>query len=285
MIPGTAKLKEVTFGVSSKGNTQALVSCLLSVLNARVIPGTIQVRLEGDFPGMNNFYFEQVSELARWQEVNFHVAVARSQGVRASRDFHLNSCSTPFLWMGDDDVAYRWDCLSEYYRAYAYLRDQQPEIFSSLAYLAGSKPDLNNRRGYANFDTSINPESALQDGCSLNHVYDTRGDVYPRVVTIDTGNAFLNLQRIHEKEIRFSLFDDSLNSGGEDTLFGLQCYKAELTGLFVPRACGYHLEKPTVNFGEFAARGEMLLRACDLLEIDKAALRNSGFMPWLWESK
>jgi hypothetical protein len=100
---------------------------------------------------------------------------------------------------------------------------------------------------------------------------------------MDTGNVLLDLKEIGPS-IRFSVFPDSTNCGGEDALFGLLIKKSGKYGRYCPNARAYHLEKQNLRFDEFAARGEALLRTCDLLGLDKEAMKRE-MMSWVFPKK
>lgn len=273
--------KNITFGVSSKDNNQGLVLCLTSVLAGSTLPGKIAVRLEGTQLKTNDHYLDTVIEMARFHGVEMSIQYTTSEGVRAARQWHLDSCTTKYLWMGDDDVFYKGRCLINFCAAIVVL-DRQP-----WAYFTGCKYDVVNRRGYTDFDTSFHPASELKPECAFNWPWNERdceGKFVP-IITMDTGNSLINMNAVQAYKLRFQLFEDSLNCGGEDTLFGLQCAKAKLPAYFVPSAQAMHFGQPNLtNFGEFAARGEMVLRVCDIKGYDKAPVERALF-PWLFKNR
>lgn len=264
--------KDVTFGVSCNGNLRGILMCLSSVLIGRTIPAAIQIRMEGVFPTFGNFELEQLAELSRFKGCFFEISVFKSEGVRKARQWHLDHCSTKYLWMGDDDCVYDYGCLSELMKAGPDLSVLISE--KNTAYIAGCKIDLNNRRGYTNFDTRIHPESELIDGASFNHLYE-KSSKTPRVCTIDTGNALIHCENCKREGVVFTPFEDSVNAGGEDTIFGLFAHRQKLDAFFAPNAIAYHLDKAGGSsfVSELTTRGEMLLRACDILGLDKEKLK------------
>lgn len=271
-----------SFCVSDTGNTLALCMCLSSVLNAKIVPHRIQILMQGKYPSFANFYLEQLADMARLSGVEFAVYSVKPLGVRGARDWHLDNCPTQYLWMGDNDVLYSPECLEILFKGWeGELRDKQ-------AYVQGVKSDINNRRGYRDFFDGVHPLDDLKDFSSPNHRYQQlsigmlRREHLPTydVATIDTGNVLFNMKLIKDR-FRFSVFDDSLNCGGEDTLMALLLRKNGLIGRFMPWAVSFHLEKPNPVFEELTTRGEMLLRACDQLGLDKDLLRK-GFAPWVW---
>lgn len=276
----------VTFGVNCTGNIQALLICLTSVLQNRLLPAKIQIRFEGEFPSFGNFYLEQLAALAARFHVEFSVSYGASQGVRKARDWQLKNCRTELLWMGDDDCLYSPNCLDEFMWALDHLKTTfSPRDDAGneccVGYVNGSKPDINNRRGYGDFGTASRSTAQLPNGASMNQFY--YGDrTLVRTNTMDTGNVLLSVDYLRKFNIWFDKFGMSYNSGGEDTLMGLHCNHLNAYGFFCPTAVAIHLEKPpsNSNFGEFAARGEMLLRTCELLEISTQGLPKE-FMPFI----
>jgi hypothetical protein len=275
----------ITFAVSDTGNTTALCMCIASVLNSRAVPHRIQILCQGDFPSFNNFYLEQLAEWARMSGIEFSLTVSMPLGLRGARDWHFDNCPTRYLWMGDNDVVYAPDCLEMLSRGW----DKSYE--GKQVYVQGVKSDINNRRGYPDFVSECQPLTALKDFCSANFRYQQLSQIGMKgtlptfdTATIDTGNVLFDMYGINlrsENKFRFNVFDDSLNCGGEDTLMSLLLRKYGLVGRFMPWAVSYHLEKPQSAFSELTARGEMLLRACDQLGLDKDLLKK-GFAPWVF---
>lgn len=264
-------MQEVTFGVTTSGNIRALTMALASVLQGNVIPAKIILRFEGSVPGMNDFYLEQLACLARFKFVDFQLSIAASVGIRAARDWLIDTTTTTFLWMGDDDVIYAPHCLEELMQGYTNAVKMSAR--HAVGFINGNKPDLNNRRGYGDFTLVSLDSRNVKDRDSYNQPFHGPG----RTVfhnTMDTGNVLIHVHNTKAKKIRFSHFGRSYNAGGEDTLFALLCHRAGLLGFFHTRADSFHLEKPEVRFGEFAARKNMLLRECELLGIDPVNIEN-----------
>lgn len=273
----TASNPSVTFGLSTVGNPQGLLLCLSSVLLGTVKPAQIMLRFEGKLPDFDQFYLAQLASLASLYGVGFSIHYEASRGVRHARDWMLSNCKTEHLWMGDDDAVYHPGCLMNFLEAMRRAKTDHV-LPSELAYLSGSKFDVNNRRGYADF--KLEPHSGpVDEWTSQNFVYQP-GPSYVRTHALDTGNALFNLKLCRAHQLVFSLFEDSANAGGEDTLFALQCEAKQLARIFVPGAIAIHLEKPRVRFNEDAARLEMVLRACDSLNFDKEVAKRILF-PWL----
>jgi hypothetical protein len=258
---------DITAGISCKGNIQALLLCLSSICNATFRPARIQVRLEGELSGIANFYLEQLSDLARLRGIEMSFALCRSTGARDSRDWQLQHCATKWLWMLDDDVIADADCLEAYLSV-------SPGTASS-DFLAGSKCDVNNRRNYPFFDMCPQRPLPLREDANHSLVYDVDfcWAICAPTKALDTGNCLLNVTSIRNARVTFRQFPDQLNCSGDGTTFWLALEHAGLVGYFVPSAVAYHLEKPGGGFNEFNARGEMLLRLCDVKGWNKESLR------------
>lgn len=269
--------QHTTLGVSSKGNTKALCMCLSSVLTGRVVPAAIQIRLEGEQPGFNEFYLEQLCDLARFFGVTVRISVFKSTGVRDSRDWQLNACRTEYLWLVDDDVVIDSGCLEAYCAADDSLKWNQS---FDVTYFAGSKIDVNNRREYPHFSMAVHGLKDLKEFANANHPWNIEQcwGKYAKTQSLDTGNCFFALQPIRNRGLTFRQFPDQANPSGDATTFSLVLDKAGLKGVFVPSARAYHLEKPGKGFNEFEARREMLLRTADIKGFDKNILTNY-FMP------
>lgn len=268
-------LCRATFAVTSTGN-RALTMCLASVVQQSLKPQKVLVRLEGEFPAINDFYLEQIMDLGRAFGMEFTICVANSNGVREARDWLLDNCRTPLLWMGDDDVIYHPDCFKWLYETHTKYAEDKP-----LGFVQGAKPDVNNRRGYGDFSRKPRTDEQVVDRCSYNQFYALDEKRAPHVVqtlTADTGNMLVNVETLKQFGIRFTQFETSANSSGEDTLFAGAVNRAGLVGIFCADASGFHLEKPNGGFNEFGARTEMLYRAFELKGYNKAVL--DDFMPF-----
>lgn len=276
----------ITLGITCGGNIRALTMAILSAINGRAVPHKILVRLEGDLPGFDDYYLAQAAEFARLCGIEFQLNCALSTGIRDARDWLIDNCSTAWLWMLDDDCLVAPDCLEYLCRS---------KLDEDTFAIQGCKPDLNNRRGYPDFFPGVHPHTELKDGASPNHRWDQLpGDLLDKtkallpsyvIHTIDTGNVMLNIEKVARLGTRFKIFEDSVNSGGEDTLFALYGIKRGGNVRLMPWAVAYHLEKPNVRFNEFAARGEMISRAMDALNMGpelKEKMRPE-MMAWIWQ--
>lgn len=273
-----------TLGIVSR-NISALNLCLTSVLSGTEAPATIVVLLTGEILHLNDFYLEQLSTLARFHDIECVFVVNKITGIRDARDYLLDYCKSEYLWMLDDDVVVDFDCFRRLLLAMTKTKKR-------FVYMNATKGDVTNRRGYVNFESKEMPYVSAKEGSSFNHFYQKppiellEKGILPicfEVGTLDTGNVLIRM--MYENELtfstRFSVFPDSINSGGEDTLFALCLRKEGLVGAFCPSARSYHLEKEGASFNEFAARGEMIARACDVLGLDKSFLHHE-MMRWLW---
>ena len=275
---------EITLGITSAGNVRSLCMTLLAVVNARYVPQRALLRLEGDPSGINDFYLSQIASWYRLAGVDLRIAICAPKGIRAARDWLLDECQTQYLWMMDDDVVPAADCLQ------MLCASQTSDITAALQ---ACKTDLSNLRGYADFNNIVHTKSELKDGVSYNHRWDQWPGSPPahailptyRVWSMDTGNVLLDVLRIREKGVKFSLFKDSTNCGGEDTLFAMSLYHAGYEVLFSPWAKSEHLEKPVVRFNEDAARCEAVSRSMDALGMspDLKAKMKTALMPWVFK--
>lgn len=279
----------LTVGVTTVGRMDSLHMMLSSVLLGTHVPERIIIRLEGELPSFGTFYMEQLSELARFKGVDFMMQVTKSQGVREARDWLLDSCMTDYLFMVDDDVVLEFDCVGTMFNA---IVDNMEPIKkpSKVAYMCGSKGDVNNRRGYKNFKVDVKGAEGVYDNCPFNWFYDKKACAgkYAQIYTCDTGITVFNVNLVKEHNIRFAMFDHSMNSGGEDTLFALECRHQGLEALIVPSARSYHLEKEVVTFADdFAPRAEMILRVIELrgYKGKHVEYMKKVFMPWLFDAK
>ncbi len=269
-------IKLATYGVSTTGNMKALLMSLSSILLGRDLPSKILIRMEGEYPSTSEFYLEQLFDLARIKGVSISLTVEESRGIRYARDWLIDNTTTPHLWMGDDDVIYDHECLFTFYQALGQL-DQ-----TKLAYINGTKADVNNRRGYRDFSKRVYRAKDAKDGAGYNFIWEGESKLV-RSPTCDTGNLFVNVGAIKGSGCRFEYFSHSTNSSGDDTLFSLLCHKAGLEGYFATGARAWHLEKPAVtSFNEFAARKNLVYaQALNIgMKPDEAAEAVKQMLAW-----
>ncbi len=271
-----------TLGITCKGNITALRLALAAALCGEAVPERILLRLEGEFPGFGDYYFEQLVAMAAFYGVDFQMSFAKSSGVREAKQWLLDNCRTPYLWISDDDVLPDSWCLSEF-------SEQLPQVASACAlmqeewgFICGAKFDVNNRRKYPDF--SDRPH-VLKKGETLgwlalqNLAYypDEDADRYHLTKIFDGGCVVLNVPMLRRKELKFTVAGPSAPSSGVDTLMALRCAKVGLKGFFLPFAHAVHLEKPVSNFESGADRKEMLLRLCDLEGLDHSIVDRGLF--------
>lgn len=253
---------DVELAIPCGGNVQGLTACLTAVLNGTVVPSLITVYMTGGLPGSDDFYLTQLASLARIKGIQFvvvHPPKDLVSGIRQIRDHMKNSYTVRNVWMLDDDVMPVPYCLEAYC---AFLGN----VGKKYSYAVGSKPDVNNRRGYKDFDTTPKKFDDFKVGVSYNTFWDfsenkiALGDSV-LCETLDTGNCLINAEDAINNAFMFDYDGTSYNAGGEDCAFALQVHcstSATKSGWFIPTAAAYHLEKPGIVFNEFAARNEML---------------------------
>jgi hypothetical protein len=191
--------------------------------------------------------------------------ICPSAGVRAARDWHLDNCQTDWLWMGDDDVIYNAYCAYNFQAILGDL-DKCPKMPGSVS---GIKIDVADIRKYPDYNRAVS-DTFPAPGSFLNHAYN--GDVCDRFwempqPRIDAGNVFFFVPTIKELGVRFQMFPDSANCGGEDTLFAELLYSRGANMKAAPGCMSWHLEKPKILFDEFSAREEVIKRSRQCLGI------------------
>lgn len=278
---------DTTLGVTCSGNVRALCMALLSVFNSPSIPHKLLLRLEAEMPLTDDFYLAQVLDYIRQTGAEIMITVAQGTGVRAARDWLVENTRTKFLWMIDDDVVVSPDCLE------MFCRSQNAES-KPVGAFQGTKTDINNRRGYDNFNTFVRPRSDLKPGVSANHHWEklpkgmgdrTQASVPTyEIQTIDTGNVLFDVEFLEKCSLRFERLPLSANSGGEDTLMAVQICMSGGAVLLNPWAQAIHLEKPVIKFNEFAARAQMVYEAAVAMgaPLDLLNQVRRQIMPWVW---
>lgn len=258
--PIAGLLSDTTLAINVVRGT-ALLPCLSSVATAYAVPAFVNVRLEGEFSNFSDFYLEQIAEIFRLQGSEISFTRSTSKGIRYARDWQTDRCSTHLIWLLDEDVVVDYACLASLRLA---LNSDYKQV------VCASKLDVNNRRGYVDYSSDLqSPDNYKGTGFR----YSGSGSV--KTPFLDTGNCLIN--HIVGRKYRFSVFPDSANCGGEDTLFSLRLRNDGIDLWHCLSAISYHLEKPLSScFSEFEARRESLLRACDVLGINKSLLK--GFL-------
>lgn len=281
--------KTTVFVVSSRGNMQALTGCLTSIALQHLLPGEVVIRLEGEIMGLSNFYFEQAVDLLRVMGVRVFISCAQSKGVRAARSELVDAVEGhEYIWMGDDDCVYDANCLSELLvakdEALKYVRDD-----TLLGWVQGSKPDVNNRRGYKDFSIEIREGQKANNDEGYNFFFTGPGKTV-LCSSLDTGNVLYLVENImkrmpsdtHEDYYlgrMFNHMDVEYNSSGEDTLCALFLRSRNLFGVFRTSANCVHMEKQVGGFDEFSARKNYITAAAELNGYDATNLQS--VLPWV----
>ena len=267
----TTTWSEVTAGFSSRGEAENVRTLLKSLLALDRVPAVISVRYEGSPNSLEGFQFQQIARWASLKGVTLSVSYLRSTNVRDARDWLLETCPTKWLWMLDDDVIPESSCLSKLMH-----HSEEPALF-----IAGSKPDVANLRDYPSFCLSEHPVSDLLKPHSQNWVWTPTSSESVRTQVMDTGNCLFDAGYIRSNRyLRFRTRPDHGNCSGDDMAFSLRVRKAKLSGLFVPSARAWHMDKASNGFGEIEARREMLLRLCDSEDLDVEFLKSQWMGGW-----
>lgn len=256
------QLADLTVGISCLGNMAGLKCCLAALAAGRTMPANLNIRLESDIPGINDYYFEQLLCVFRFYGVAVNLQLRHAHGIHTTREAQVQACQTKWLVLLDDDVMPDGALL----QVYSFLIETVSE---GVVMIQGTKPDLNNRRGYADFllEPVAYPKNLTKDG-NFNHplIDEHVGITYAEMGTrfCDPGNMALNVELYHEHGLAFRLFDIMVKrAGGEDTTFAMQCVSKGLKRLWTPAALVWHLEKELsqTRLTEHAYRKEALLRA------------------------
>jgi len=268
---------EVTFVVSTKGNTQALAMCLMSIGTQTAVPGTVIVRMEGEMLKFSDFYLEQACDFLRKFGVDLQLRLSVSRGVRTARTELMKAAKTELVWMGDDDCLYRTECLAELLVGLEdgtnRVRDNVP-----LAWVQGAKPDINNRRGYKDFSAQVREGKAANNHEGYNFFFTGEGKTV-LCDTLDTGNVLFTKNVRYVREHLFAHNEKEFNSSGEDTLAALYLQSKGYFGVFRTSAGCIHLEKPTDGFDEFSARKNYIQATAENCGYPTAPIAN--VLPWV----
>lgn len=233
---------------------------LTSLLTGSMLPDVILVRFEGEFPGFAEFYLEQLSELARIKSVKFLMLVEKADGIRAARDSLIVNSRGDYTLMVDDDVILHHNAFERIFKAVE-------KTGFDFSFICGNKRDVNNRRGYKDFSREPFIPAGTTEEWPTNAYYGLEGNALVRIIAADTGFILINRDFVLNNNIQFHTHEAHYNSGGEDTLFGMQCENAGNKGWFCPSAVAWHLEKPNPNFSQHEARCEVVLRTAETLKL------------------
>jgi len=260
--------------LASRGDLRCLLPCVFSVLIQEGVD-RLAIYMTGEFPAFGDFYLEQMLSLADIRGVRVEIIRAGKLPVRIVRDLMVtDNASEEFLWMIDDDVVLHPKSGEGILKM---LEHSGKAAWKNIAAVTGLKADVNNRRGYPDFEIKELPLEAFEKG-SYNCLYQMSPMEWFICNTLDTGNLVLNLKAVRNSGAVFQPFKVSANSSGEDTLFAMQLIEKGFLLMKTNCFLAYHLEKDSKPFSEFAARKEMLLRAQESLSI-KDSNWQKEFMP------
>lgn len=294
--------EDITVAISMVGNLDGLKCCLSGLASGQCMPKALNLRMEGDIPGVNDYYFEQLLCAFRFWGVEVNIQLAHARGIHATRDAQVDNCKTTWMVMLDDDVMPDFALLSAYWTWINSVgKPGQPSYDGSdiqaqdFLMVQGSKPDLNNRRGYADFEAKPVPFPGPSQAFNFNVPHTTTVSglsmrarwLFTRFC--DPGNMLLNVPLCRQMGIMFNPFKDIVRrAGGEDTLFAVQAIAQQARRVWLPAAFVWHLEKPASSFRltEHAYRKEALLRSAEQLGVfDSGELTREQFSASLlaWE--
>lgn len=262
-------IQDVTVVCGTHGNVRALAQMLSTVACGTSLPAAVKVRLDASVSGLSDFYLSQVSSLFAVCDVKFNVEVCQSNGVRALRQWQLSASDTDWALFLDDDVVVD-------HKALELLRWAAVACPAAI-YIQGSKPDVNNIRGYGNFSAEhLPPSSPVRN---FNCFYEDPSNQPEPVYFCDTGHVLVNVKLAKKKGLTFAHCASHTGCGGEDTLFALQCEHLKLPRFWCPAAIAVHLEKPVTRYSEHAYRKEAVLRTAESLGYPTDRLEDE-FLSW-----
>jgi hypothetical protein len=247
---------------------------LLSVAMQKRVPDVVHVFLTGELPSFSNFYMEQLSDLFLLKKASFIIERCPRLSIKEIREIQRQTvvrqqCSdaNDFWWIGDDDIVFEPNFLDSILGVLH---------CSSYGWAVGTKTDINNRRGYPDFKV-VSPERPV-NGCSTHYIYPACSNIDSvRCSIMDTGGCLI--RRDSYAIASFLMGANGLNTGGEDTLYGLQLEAHGIHGMFVPAAVSYHLEKPRVRFDEMDSRADVIAKVAVNHNLPTESLH--GTLRWL----
>lgn len=293
-------LMPLTVGISCVGNIPGLTCCLSALAAGNAMPEYLNIRLESDFPGID-YYLQQTLCAFKFWGTEVTIQIGKARGIHPTRDEQIKACRTKWLVMLDDDVLPDADLVNVYgavLRRFSRFSIGEESDDRLTVFVQGTKPDLNNQRGYADFEIGkvpYPPEHERSPAFNFNvpHISKVRlpdpalFDMEKRFC--DPGNMMVNVALIRQHGIKFAPFKNMIRrAGGEDTLFAMQCLKlGKLRRFWCPQAYVWHLEKPkaTTRLTEHAYRKEALLRSGEQLDVFNADFTVEDFEKALlaWE--
>ena len=249
--------RDVMLGITTTGEG-CLNMVLSAVLTAHSFPAEILILSEGALPNTDDFYFERLLDLARIIGITVTIVRAESKGIWYARNAVLFHCRYPKLWLLDDDVLPTMDCLTALTNVFKTVQAEKPKT----AYAGAVKVDVANLRGYKDY-SSERQSWPPKETASQNYFYIHFGSFSQiPLLSLDLGNAFLDVALLNAADVCFVPEDlegiAHTRCGGEDAIFSLLCAKAGLSGVLIPAAESFHMEKPNLRFTNQTLRAGLI---------------------------
>lgn len=290
----------VEVSIATRGNLDGLRMCVASVLAGRFAPEFITIHVESDpLRELADFYMSQLAAMAREFRVKLSFAPRKSAGVfqlRQDQLTHYTADACRWVVFLDDDVMLRHDSLHNLAH-FGPLHQLWRESTSAplFAYYQGTKWDVSNTRGYANFELERKPlrdchnfnvptyrDDLEQEETKLAETFHGPLSAIPFMEEIyfcDTGFCLFDRQVTEKHKLSFLHHPENTPAGGEDALFALLCEYRNVPRAWIKIAEAVHLEKPSVRFSEAAYRKESVLRAAQSLGFPTDNL--DEFLSWV----
>lgn len=264
-------LGSVAAFIGTIGNARGLALTLQSVIGQSAKPGTLVVFDCSESGVMQDFYVQQLLQVAIAEGIEPHVAYRAKMPLDRMYTEMLKFRGGPRKWFCNDDVFYHWGCLETL---------NSVMTGTKAAAVCGTKPDITNQRGYA--DWSRERRDEIQDGAPPYAFWSrnsrlTFGSVRRR--HMDLGNCLIDADQVLGAGLRFNVHDDREvgTTFGEDWLFGARCEEAGLDTRFCPEAQAYHLDKPSGGpFGVFKTQRDLLDERLDAKRLPRGILNEWG---------
>lgn len=264
-------LLDVTAFIGTIGNSRGLALTLQSVINQSAKPSQLVVFDCSETLVMQDFYVQQLLQVAVVEGIEPHVVYAGKLPLDRMYSKMLTFKGGPLKWYCNDDVFYHHKCLETLASVLT---------LSGAAVVCGTKPDITNQRGYA--DWSRRAREHVADG-SPPYAFYARwtGDAVRSVRRrhMDMGNALVDADQVLAAKLNFDVHTnkDVGTTFGEDWVFGARCQAAGLTTLMCPQAQSYHLDKPSGSpFGTFKTQRDLLEERLDGEGLPKGVLAEWG---------
>jgi hypothetical protein len=247
--------KSVTATIHQANSTEAFLLCLGSLLSQSVLPFRIEVLLQQESVGLNNFYFNQLAALARIKGVELFVSVA--QPLPFARLVGNVLRSGKLQWLVDDDCIYDPDCLANLLKAYHSV----VQTSSKVGFIQGAKADVTNIRGYSDFSSGIKSSSEAAE--SFYFYRNDNSNYYPETCFMDSGNVLLPpFPTMLTSRLEAEIEKCETSGYGFDTVVGLLLFSNLYPGFLCREAQAIHLEKPKPNFSLMPLRRKLALNFC-----------------------